>query len=192
RTWPERQLRASKGEPPCTNPYMRRERVEANLNLIFAERLTDRDFLERTAAELYERTNSAGSKSELSKLQKMNKRLQETRERVLDAYFSTVISRAERDRRLDRITADQQFCDQQLRNVQTQAVGVSAEDLAHVLAPLKEWEYLSRNDKRRVLQAIVPEIHLQHYNVTKLAVLVQDPYRHELNHTDMDSSPPPA
>jgi len=36
------------------------------------------------------------------------------------------------------------------------------------------------------------KIHLTDYNVTKLALLVQDPDRNELNHTDMDSWPPLA
>ena len=192
RTWPERQLRVSRGQLPCVNPYMRRERVEAQLDLMIAQRLSDRNFLEQIASEMNECAGSKTSKADVSKLQRMNNRLQEKRNRVLDAYFNGVIDRAERDQRLEQIKTDQLFCERQLGNIQTEPYKVSAEELARIFAPLREWEYLSRTDKRRLLQAIVPEIHMQHYNVTKLALLVKDPHRNEQNHTGMDSWPRPA
>ena len=192
RTWPERKHRETRGQPPCANPYMRRERVEAQLNLMFADRLTDREFLESIARQLSERATPDESKSDVSNLQRMSKKLQEKRKRVLDAYFTALIDRAERDRRLEQIKADEQFCERQLRNIRPQTPEVSVEQLTQLLAPLHEWEYLSMADKRRLLQAIVPEIHLANYNVTKLALLVQDPRRNELNHTGTDSLPPRA
>jgi DNA invertase Pin-like site-specific DNA recombinase len=188
RTWPERKHRVTRGLPPCKNPYMRRERVEARLNLMFAHRLTDRNLLEGIATELSERASLNSSKSDVSNLRRMNKRLQEKRKRVVDAYLDALIGHAERDRRLEQIKTEQQFCEEQLRGIRTQTHELSAEELAHILAPFQEWEYLSRVDKRRLLQAIVPEIHLTDYNITKLALLVQDPDRNELNHTDKDSS----
>jgi DNA invertase Pin-like site-specific DNA recombinase len=187
RTWPERRIRESKGLTPCPNPYMRRERVEAHLDSIFAQRLTDRDFLEQIASELRERSSSRAGRPDVLKLQRMNKLLQEKRRRVLDGYFNTHIDRSERDRRLEEIKTDQQFCEQQLRNVRTDTYNVSAEELGEIFAPLREWEYLSRVDKRKLLQAIVPEIHIKNYIVTKLALLVQDSNRNEINHTDRDS-----
>jgi len=171
---------------------MRRERVEAQLDQIFGQRLTDRNFLESIASELSERASRNASKSDVSNLQRMSRRLQEKRKRVLDAYFNALIDRAERDRRLEQIKADQQFCEQQLRNIRSETYEVSAQELTHILAPFQEWEYLSRVDKRRLLQAIVPEIHLRDYNVTKLALLVDDPHRNELNHTGTGSWPRPA
>ena len=54
RTHPERHLREKKGLPSCDNPYMRRERVESQLDDIFARRLCDQAFLERIAAEFGE------------------------------------------------------------------------------------------------------------------------------------------
>jgi DNA invertase Pin-like site-specific DNA recombinase len=188
RTWPARQLRVAAGQPPCVNPYMRRERVEAHLDLLFTQRLTDRKFLDEIVSELSERAGTTGSKSDISKLHRMNKRIQETRKRVLEAYFEGLINKEERDRRLEQIKTDQQFCDQQLRYIHTETYTVSAEKLALIFAPLQQWEYLSRNHKRRLLQAIMPEIHVQNYNVTKLALLIEDSHDNELNHTDTGSS----
>jgi hypothetical protein len=172
---------------------MRRERVEAQLDSIFAQQLTDRNFLERIALELSGRAKSKGSKSEAARLHRMSKRLQEQRKRVLDTYFSALIERAERDERLEQIRADQQFCERQLLDLQTGTkCKMSVEELADIFAPLHEWEFLSRIDKRRLLQAIVPEIHLQNYSVTKLALLIHDARRNELNRTGTDSSPRPT
>jgi hypothetical protein len=187
RTYPERNARDKKGLPPCNNPYMRRERVEAHLDEIFAKQLNDRLFLERIAAECVERSKSSTSKAEISKLHRLSKKLEEKRNRVLGAYFENLIDKAELSRRLAQTEADRRFCDHKLANVRSETHEMSAGELAAILAPLQEWMFLSRNDKRRLLQTIVPEIHIANYNVTKLALLVQAPYRDEINHTDMDS-----
>ena len=168
---------------------MRRERVEAHLDKIFAQQLNEPTFLERIASELVERTESKTKKGEISKLHRMQKQLDEKRERVLNAYFEKLISRTELDRRLTQMKADQRFCEQQIANLQLHGSDFSAVELAEILAPLNEWIFLSRADKRRLLHTIVPEIHLQNYRVTKLAVLVQEPHRDEMNHTDRDSWP---
>jgi len=192
RTWPERKLRAARGLPPCTNPYMRRERVEAQLDVIFAQRLTDHKFLGRIAGELSERTNPKGTKSQAARLQRMSDRLLDKRKRVLDAYFSALIEQSERDRRLKQIEVDQHFCEEQLLALRTEKCKISVEELSHIFAPFHEWEYLSKIDKRRLLQAIIPEIHLQNYSVTKLALLIDGEHRNELNRTGRDSWPRPA
>jgi DNA invertase Pin-like site-specific DNA recombinase len=192
RTYPERQIRAKKGLRACDNPYMRREKVEALLDDIFAKRLSDQALLERITSELIERQESKTNKAEKSKFQRMRKQLQEKRERVLNGYFEKLISRTELDRRLAQITADERFCDQKLDSLPSETQSVSARDLAEILAPLQEWMFLSRTDKRRLLQTIVPEIHIQNYKVTQLAVMALQPYRNEINRTGMDSSPRPT
>jgi DNA invertase Pin-like site-specific DNA recombinase len=188
RTYPERHLRDRKGLPPCSNPYMRRERVEANLNEILAERLSDYGLLERITAELAERFQSKTNNADISLLQRMSEQLEDKHRRALDAYLETLIDRTELDRRLEQIKKDQAFCHQKLADAGGEAYEISAEELAAILAPLQEWMFLSRTDKRRLLQTIVPEIHINDYVVTRLAVLVQGPHHDEINHTDRDSS----
>ena len=189
RTSPERGLREKKGLRPCRNPYMRRERVESLLDMLFSRRLTDHGFLERIASECIERSQSSTGKDELLRLQRMHKELEQKRKRVLEAYFDNLVDRAELDRRLKEMETDRQFCEQKLLNIETETYEISAEELAIVFTPLQEWGFLSRNDKRRLLRAIVPEIHLQNYDVTKIALLVQEPHRDEIIHTGKDSSP---
>jgi len=112
-----------------------------------------------------------------------NKEPEQKRKRVLEAYFDNLVDRIELDRRLKEMETDRQFCEQKLLSIETETYEISAEELAIVFTPLQEWEFLSRSDKRRLLRAIVPEIHLQNYDVTKIALLVQEPHRDEINHT---------
>jgi|ERR1700733_12393208 len=122
----------------------------------------------------------------------MSKQLEDKRNRVLSTYFEALIDRAERDRRLEQIKKEQEFCRQKLTEADTRADEISAESLAEVFGPLQNWLFLSRTDKRRLLQTIIPEIHIQNYNVTKLALWVRGTHRDEMNHTGRDSWPRPA
>jgi site-specific DNA recombinase len=192
RVWPVRGLREEKGLAPCTNPYMKREQVECNLDSIFAQRLTDRELVERMAGELLNRSGLGHRKSDLPRIQRLQKSLQAKRKRLLDAYFDGVLGRAELDRRLEEMKAEEQLCDQQLVSIRDTTVGVSAGEIAKILQPLVEWPFLSRTDKRRLLQTVIPEIHVENYAVKKLALLLPQGDRDEINHTDKGSSRRPA
>ena len=171
---------------------MRRERVESLLDSIFSQRLTDHDFLERIATDFAEMSHSTANKDEHLRLQRMYTQLLEKRARVLDAFFESLIDRKQRDEKLRGVDADVRFCEQKLKDARPDEYEVSAESLAIALAPFQEWEFLPRKDKRRLLQSLIPEIHIQNYEVTKLAWLVGETVRYEKNHTGTDSSPRPA
>jgi site-specific DNA recombinase len=192
RTFPARKLRKEQGLVACTNPYMRRERVESLLDSIFSQRLTDHDFLERMATDFAEMSHSTANKDEHLRLQRMYKQLLQKRGRVLDAFFENLIDRKQRDEKLKEVDADVRFCEQKLRDTKTDEYEISAELLAGALAPFQEWEFLSRKDKRRLLQSLIPEIHIQNYEVTKLAWVVAETHGYEKNHTGKGSSPPRA
>lgn len=134
RTYPARHIRAKKALAPCSNPYMRREKLEARLDEMFAEQLTERAFVERITAEFMERSESKTNKAELSKLLRMGKQLEEKRDRVLNAYFEKLINRAELDRRLAQLKTDQSSCDQRLSELETETNHISAGELAAVLS----------------------------------------------------------
>jgi DNA invertase Pin-like site-specific DNA recombinase len=189
RTWPERILRQKKSLPPCTNQYMRRERLESNLDTIFSERLTNRGILDRIALELLERSGSPTSMKDRSRLQRIQRRLQNKRKRLLDAYFDELLARAELDHRLKEMRAEEHLCEQDLQSTESATPKVSAAELAKILEPLTDWEFLSRNEKRLLLQTVIPEIHIENYGVTKLALLLPDRHRDEITHTDKDSWP---
>jgi DNA invertase Pin-like site-specific DNA recombinase len=192
RTYPTRKHREAEGLDPCTNPYMRREHVESALNSIFSQRMSDSTFLERLAAEYVMRSQPTARNGEGPRLRRLRKQLGEKRKRIIEAYLENLVARGERDRRLDKVDSDIRFCEEQLSAIETEPLGLSPEALAASFAPFQEWEFLGRTDKRRLLQATVPEIYIKDYAVTKLAWMVPGSYRDKTNHTGTDSSPPPA
>ena len=188
RTTAERRARELRGLASCTNPYMRRERLERCIDRLFSERLTDRGFLEQIASEYFARSASGVGKAEILRLQQARERLEEKRKRVLEAYFDNLIDRAVRDKRLSEIETDVRFYENMLLKAQPAAQGVSADELAEVFAPLREWEFLSRLDKRRVLQTVAPQIHVDNYRVKGIALLAEPTHGNEVSHTDRGSS----
>jgi FtsZ-binding cell division protein ZapB len=182
RTSSERQIRARKGLPKCTNPYMRREKVERYLDYIFAQKLSNDAFVEQIVAELIERSKLRTDKADILKVQRTIERLEEKKKRILNAYYEAHINRSELNRQIEQVKVEQKFCNQKLAAFQPQKQEISAGEPAAILAPLQEWTFLSRIDKRRLLRTLLPEIHITNYHVTRLALIIKDPYRDEINH----------
>ncbi len=167
----------------CESRYMRRERLEASLDSLFAQRLTDGDFLE-DLMEQY-RHGRDGENNQVVRLQSELRALAGKRERVLGTYFDGVITQEERDRRLAAVERDQALYRQMLMR-ESPEMSFSAAELAQVFAPFHEWEFLSRDHKRRLLQAIVPGIHAHNYRVAGLSILT-DRCRNEISPTGKGS-----
>ena len=192
RTKAERQLRESKNLASCTNPYMRREQLECCLDQLFFDRLTDREFVDQIASEYFARSASSIGRVEILRLRQARERLEEKRKRVLEAYFDNLIDRTARDKRLSEIEIEVRFYENMLLKAQPAAQGVSAEELAEIFMPFHEWKFLSRLEKRCILQTVAPEIHVENYRVRGIALLAGPTYRNEVDHTDTGSWPPRA
>lgn len=174
----------------CGTSYMRRELLESNLDGLFGERLTDVGFLREIFQEHEKRSGAAASQSKILRLQNDLDALHKRRQRVLDTFFEGVISREERDSRLGSMDRDVRLTEELLLREEPQP-GLSPADLALAFEPFYEWSLLNRSQKRQLLAAIVPEVHVADCNVSGLMVMA--PARHDENiHTDKDSLQPPA
>jgi DNA invertase Pin-like site-specific DNA recombinase len=188
RTWPERRLREGRGLASCGNPYMRRERLEGAIDRLFSERLTDRAFLDRLTTEQARRCDSLDGGGQIDRVQQQYEQLGLKRQRVLEAYFESLIDRTERDRQMKTIEMDLKFCEHRLSRPSSFSRKLSVEDLAEVLGPFYEWEFLTRADKRQLLQTVVPEIHVRDYQVVGVS-LISDFRNDEVTRTGRGSSP---
>ncbi len=154
-------------EKRCSNGYMRRERLEECLNTLIAERLTNRRFLQQLAATYAERKG----KPELARVESPVAQLEEKRKRVMDAYFEGVIDKAERDSRLAVLDADAAL----YGNLAARAVSpvpiLTAKQLAETFSVFHEWQFLGRTDKRQLLQAAMPEVHVENYRIVGLTLI---------------------
>ena len=192
RTTCERRMREQRGLDPCRNPYMRRERLEQQIDQLFSDRLMDRRFLGQIASDYENHSTGNEPRTELLRIQKQIEGLKNKHKRVLDAYFDNLIQSDERDCRIQEIEKDVRFYqDLALKSGQS-STQLSSEKLADAFGPFHEWEFLSMEDRRRLLQSIVPEIHVRDYEVVGLSLLADSVSRNEMTRTGRDSSPPPA
>jgi site-specific DNA recombinase len=192
RTWPTRVTREKQGMKACTNPYMERTRIESILSELLEQQLTNPEILSAIASLYVEQAGLQGGKGEILRIQKLQEKLHTKQRRLLDAYLDNLINRQELDRRRNEIKLEEDLNARRLSEITLASDVISPQELARSFEPLHEWKFLSRSDKRKLLQAILPEIHLENYHVSKLAWLAPVCDRHELTHMDKDSSPLPA
>jgi DNA invertase Pin-like site-specific DNA recombinase len=187
RTTAERRAREAQGLDRCLSPYMLRQRLERGIDDVLSVRLSDPHFLVQVAnAYLRESTNPT-THTDPQSIQLELERLEEKRHRVLDAYFDTRINRTECDRRLADLDADKERYEDLLVESTHKATVFSPSDLAELFAPFLEWEFLQRGEKRKLLQAITPEIHVRDYRVAGISVAPDSLNRNEVSRTDTGS-----
>jgi DNA invertase Pin-like site-specific DNA recombinase len=186
-----RQRRASRLED-CCNPYMRREPLEKCIDTLISDRLTDRRFLNQIAAAYSNRESPNGTKPELARVESELARLKEKKQRVMDAYFENLIDRSERDRRLEVLEADRKLYGGLVTRVASTVPTLTAKELADAFGIFHEFDFLGRADKRKLLRATMPEIHVQDYRIVGVSLIAGVSRGDEVNPTDTGSWPQPA
>jgi DNA invertase Pin-like site-specific DNA recombinase len=191
RTSPDRKIRENRGLYPCKNPYMQRLRLEKCINKLIADGFSDHRFLTRVASEYLSSHASEPAQATLTRMRGQIEALRAKRKRILDVYLEGVINRDERDRRLADLKRDENLQTEMLLKAEVPTPTLSSKILAEMLAPLAEWEFLNREQRRCVLRAVMPEIHVFNYQVKGLS-LIAPTGGDQVSRTGTDSLPPPA
>jgi site-specific DNA recombinase len=158
-----------RGAHICKTRYMGRERLEEQLDSLFADHLTSPHFLEVCIEEMERRRKDDDSAAQVRRLVAQVSSLRDKRGRVMDAFLEGAIGREDRNTRLAAIDRDTQSA-QDLITRSNPTVLISLKSLVEAFAPLLEWGCWSRNQKRSVLSAIVPDIRVADYEVTALGL----------------------
>ena len=174
----------------CNTKYMAREKLELILDHLFSEWLTEASFLERCVAELIRRSERDESVVRVQRLTADIANLRRRRDRIVDSFVDGVLSREERDDRLLPINHDIQIAHEMLMQ-ERPSVALDVNVLAEALSPLAEWSYWSRDQKRSLLAALVPDIRLADYEIESLG-LNPEIFSNESTRTDRDSWRRPA
>jgi DNA invertase Pin-like site-specific DNA recombinase len=182
--------RGRRSDHTCSTKYMAREKLEERLDFMFAQQLTSPYFLEGCVKELAKRTQQKDSDIQIHRLTAAAESLRQKRERILEAFFDGTISAEERKRRLESVDHDLKVTNGSLARSSHQSA-VSLESLANHLAVLAEWQYWTRDQKRRVLMALCPDIHVADYQVTALGIH-PTLFSNENSRRDKGSWPPRA
>ncbi len=174
----------------CRTNYMRREKLEAVLDELFAVRLSSPVFVQRCVDELKQRTAHRDSARRIQRLTTEVIALRGKRERVMDGYVEGAIGRDERDRRLTKIDHDIHVAEDILIR-EAPTASLDKAKLIEAFTPLAEWEYWTRDQKRAVLSALVPDIRVSNYLVESLG-LSPSLFSNKDTRTGKDSLPRPA
>lgn len=146
----------------CVAGYMRREVLEAGLDRLFADYLTSAKFLreiEREQKRTRPQANTGNLEAQLHTLTGK-------RQRVLDSYFEGVISQLERDERLTKVESESRIISGLLAKQKPQQI--EARSLAKVFQVFVRFKKLDRDQKRRLLTTLAPEIMVADYQIKGL------------------------
>lgn len=142
----------------CGVHLMRRDMLDPFLDQVFAKKLSSPMFLSRLVRNRQQPTTN------IDQIRKQLQSLTAKRERVLDTYYEGVITGLERDSKMAEIEREKQvFSDLLLR--EEPARGIDADLLARQFKVFAQFDLLSRDQKRRILNTITPRIVVANYEV---------------------------
>lgn len=147
----------------CEARNMRRDRTDPMIDQLFAKRLTNPKVLSRLIKGLNEKRPAADTEMLNARLE----RLEAKRQRVLDYYFEGGIKAGERDVKFAEIESERQIVVSLLAKSQPNP-NLSTDRLADLFSVFTEFDLLERQDKRALLGAIAPQIHVHNYVVEGL------------------------
>jgi hypothetical protein len=149
--------------------YQNRDKLEPILDHIFADQLTDRNFLRRLCDCQMAQAERRGSESRLMRLRANIDRLELKRRRITDLYLDGELSKNERTSKLTSLDRELRESRELLAG-EAPAPAVSVASLAELFAPFVEWPYLEREQKRRLLTSLGPAIRAADYQVESLSL----------------------
>jgi DNA invertase Pin-like site-specific DNA recombinase len=164
----------------CGAHYMRRDRLDPQLDLVFAKRLTSASFLKARVKTLKQDRKGVDREKLAAQLDSLASR----RQRILDSYFEGVINPTERDTRLAEVERQRKVAADLIER--TVPAGFDVDRVAKVFRAFVSFDELKRDRKRSLLNTITPEIIVKDYVIEGVSFVP------EISRTDTDSSPPPT
>jgi len=159
----------------CTNKYMRRDRIEPKIDSIVENRLTNPSFLSPIIdSYLYHIENQNALEPSLETITAKLESLDKKRSRVLDSFYEGAITKEERDRALQTIQEEikaYRLIEPPTSLAQDQ---ISAA-VVRTTSVFKEWSFLSRAQKRQLLNQLLPEIFAYRYIIKGLTIRFSSP-----------------
>lgn len=158
----------------CGAKYQQRVLIDPLLDKMFSEKLTSSEFLQTHVMPAFRAKPKSDAKYE--RIQAQLRTLGAKRQRILDAYFDSVIDSAERDKRIAELDRERTALNAIASRDKPRAT-LSLEMLVDTFAPFVEFDLLNREDKRALLNTITPSITVSDYHVQGMYIGL------EVNHT---------
>jgi len=145
--------------PKCSEPYMLGKTVDRQIDELLSRHVSSPDFAKRMARQLKMRGESKRDATKIARFEAELNALETKRSRVVDSFVDGVLSRESRDERLRIIVDRIRVVSGELELLrQSEYTAMSPQQLSQAFAPFAEWEFLGREDRRRMLAVAVPRI----------------------------------
>ncbi|MHB8500883.1 MAG: recombinase family protein [Candidatus Acidiferrales bacterium] len=185
----ERRLRALQGLEPCANKYMLRSKLEAKIDQLLGTQLVKPEFLE-TVLDQYNLNRQSPSEPQIDEQAVKEKlsALTAKSERILDAFLDGVIGRKQRDGLLEYTEREAAAYSKLLMDSASPLKPNPIESVGTILSvvqPFAEWEFLSRDERRKLLTLLCPEIAVDRYKIKCLTLKLkaESEDRSEVSHS---------
>ena len=147
---------------------MLRDKLEPKIDTLMEQRLIEPSFLTPIIEDYLDR-QTAGLDPSQEVVNERLESLKKKRSRVLDSFFDGTITKQERDRALKAIQA-QDAAFNRIKPVKSKSF--TPAQIIDVVSVLKEWPFLGRTHKRRLLDQLVPEIFIHRYSIKGLTLRI--------------------
>jgi hypothetical protein len=175
----------------CRTRYLRKEAIESQLDELFSAKLTNPLFLEQIAMEWRRLAADPGNGVSKARMQAQISQWERKRERVIDLFVEGIIDADDRNQKLAAIERELGVLIERLSRIAIEP-SLEVQQLACLFEPFFEFLYLSRDEKRMMLGAIVPEIRIGNGQIVGFKLLPSIAFGTDVTRTGKDSSPPPA
>ena len=162
--------------PPgsCQSHQLARERMELILDAVVANRLTDPEFLDVLLKRGQEEARQSDVPERIESARREVVEVTKKRERLNDLYIDGKVSRVEHEKRLSRLDEQTRIAQGILDDLSRQQIPteIAPSDLAELLSPFLQWEFLNSNQKRRLLRSILPVISVANYEIKSVTMML--------------------
>jgi len=159
------------GENLCPyTGYMNRDRLEKQLDELVSKQLRNPRVLKAVAREQARRLREGHNQRKAERLEEQLAALRARRERIVEAFLDGTLARDDRDARLTAVDADIAKANATLAQ-QRPSSSFDPDALAAIFEPFRDWDLLTRTEKRRMLAALSPEFLVADYDVAGLRLL---------------------
>jgi len=152
----------------CTNKYMLRNKLEPKIDSLVEKHLIEPSFLSPIIESYLDRQASGLDPSQETINERLES-LQKKRSRVLDSFFDGTITKEERDRALRGIQ-EEDVAFKKITPLKSKSF--TPDQIMEAVSVFREWSFLDRTHKRRLLDQLVPEIYIHRYSIKGLTLRV--------------------
>jgi DNA invertase Pin-like site-specific DNA recombinase len=159
----------------CESRYVQAKKIEPKIEELLSLRLQDRQFLESVAKQ-YLQNSTPSTLHEVSEvntehIESQLQTLSEKRQRILETFFDGLISRLERDERVEKIEAEIRTYESLKTNGHSaKPAAISLEMLVELLSVFATWPTLGRDDKRMILRSLGSQIYIDGYTIRSFTI----------------------